>query len=285
MDLIPPELGARVMAAARARRAPGYSVESGPVAADAAEVYREGTDLVAAALADLPDEGWHRTVAPYPWSVHDLLSHLLAAERYTAARLGVPGVGALPAPEDDDHSTFADATIAAERLRPPTDTLADWWDVVGRVRAVARPGAVPQRAVAFHGLAMEAPTLLVVRGFELWIHAEDVSRAMRTAGAIPSAPALRSMAELSVETLVPMALPAVRTAPAAQLRVILTGPGGGTWNLRLGEGQASAMLVLDVVDYCRHAARRHGRAELQVDIEGDAELAEDVLTASRLFSV
>lgn len=285
MDLIPSGLGARIMSAARARRTPGYSIESGQASVDGAQVYEELTDIAGAGFHDLSAEGWTQPVQPYPWSVHDLLSHLLAAERYTAAQLGGPGAGELPDPEDDDHATFADATIAAERSRPPAHTLADWWDTVGRVRGLARPGMVPERRVAFHGLAMDADALLVLRGFELWIHAEDVSRAAHTPVAIPSPAALRSMAELSVATLVPLALGLVRSASAREVRIVLTGAGGGTWNLTLGDGRESSILVVDVVDYCRFAARRHDRSDLSVDIEGDTVLAEDVLAASRLFAV
>lgn len=285
MDLIPPELEARIMTAARARRSPGYSVESGPTEADGASVHEELTDVVHTALQDLSDGAWSRPVAPYPWSVHDLLSHLLAAERYTATQLGVPGVGRLPTPAHDDHATFADATIEAERLRAPGDTLADWWDVVGRVRAAAGPASASQRPVAFHGLTLDADALLVLRGFELWIHGEDVCRAIGTPVAIPSPPALRSMTDLAVTTLLPLALRAVRTATAREVRVVLTGAGGGTWSLAVGDEGASSLLVMDVVDFCRYAARRHERAELVVDVEGDPELAEDVLAASRLFAV
>lgn len=282
MDLTPPDLGARIMAAAQSRRAPGYSVESGPAAAGGAQVYEESTDIVGATFADLADVDWGRTVPPYRWTVHDLLAHLLAVERYTAGQLGVPGLGEAPEPEDDDHLTFADPTIAAERLRAPAETLADWWEVVGRVRGAA---ADPDRPVAFHGMPMRADDLLVLRGFELWIHAEDVSGAVHGPPAIPSPPALRSMAELAVATVMPRVLPVVRRAAAGEVRVVLTGAGGGTWRLDLGDGDTSALLVADVVDYCRYAARRGDRDGLAVHVEGDAALAEDVLAASRHLAV
>ncbi|MDM4719845.1 maleylpyruvate isomerase family mycothiol-dependent enzyme [Micromonospora sp. WMMA1363] len=285
MDLTPRDLGARIMSAARARRAPGFSIESGETVADGPQVYEELTDVVAAVLHGLPNEGWAQPARPYRWSVHDLLGHLLAVERYTATRLGVPGMGGIPEPGDDHHLTFADAVIAFERTRAPTNTLADWWEVVGRVRDIARPGLLPDRPVALHGLRLHPPALLVLRGFELWIHAEDISRAVHAPPTIPSAGAVRAMAELSIGKLVPLALPAVRVAPARDVRVVLTGAGGGTWNLALGDGQASALLVLDVVEYCRYAAGRHDRADLDVHIEGDAALVEDVLAASRLLAV
>ena len=126
----------------------------------------------------------------------------------------------------------------------------------------------------------------MLRGFELWIHAEDISRAAQAPPTIPSAGSVRAMADLSVATLVPpSAQRAVRSTPARDARVVLTGAGGGTWHLDLGNGPASALLVLDVIDYCRHAAGRHDRAELSVDVEGDAALAEDLLAASRHLAV
>jgi hypothetical protein len=71
-------------------------------------------------------------------------------------------------------------------------------------------------------------------------------------------------------------------------RIVLTGPGGGTWDqpLGLGEtaGEPDTTLVLDVVDYCRLAARRLTPDDVTVTVEGDAALARQVLVGAGVFS-
>jgi hypothetical protein len=69
---------------------------------------------------------------------------------------------------------------------------------------------------------------------------------------------------------------------------VLTGPGGGTWDQALGWGETAglpdATLVLDVVDYCRLAARRVGPDEVAVTVEGDEALARRILAGAGVFS-
>jgi hypothetical protein len=78
------------------------------------------------------------------------------------------------------------------------------------------------------------------------------------------------------------------TAPGHTARIVLTGSGGGTWDqpLSLGEvaGPPDTTLVLDVVDYCRLAARRLHPDDVAVAVEGDAELAQRVLAGAGVFS-
>ena len=67
------------------------------------------------------------------------------------------------------------------------------------------------------------------------------------------------------------------------VRIVLTGPGGGTWDqaLELGEapGDPEATVVLDVVDYCRLAARR-----VDAPISSHAVIDGDESSPSRSWS-
>ena len=40
-------------------------------------------------LHDLPADGWTQQAAPYAWTVHGLVAHLLVIERYTTSVLGL----------------------------------------------------------------------------------------------------------------------------------------------------------------------------------------------------
>ncbi len=103
----------------------------------------------------------------------------------------------------------------------------------------------------------------------------------------PPAPAdVRVMSDTSVSSL-PMAIYVVaEQVPDCTARVVLTGDGGGVWDLQVGAGGAERVtIVADAVAYCRVASRRIGVNELAASVEGDAALAERLLTAATIIAV
>ncbi len=134
-----------------------------------------------------------------------------------------------------------------------------------------------------------ALSLLVARGFELWTHADDVRRATGRPLGSPIDEDLRTMSDHSVRSL-ELIQPFLPEAPAlVPLRVVLTGSGGGTWDLGPA-GDEPAVLVADVVDYCRLASQRIEPDELTVTVEpgtgGEiAPLVSSLLVAARAFAV
>ena len=75
----------------------------------------------------------------------------------------------------------------------------------------------------------------------------------------------------------------------ARLRLVLTGHGGGTWDLILGGGDHDhddddgdsprQSIVADAVGFCRLAANRITPADLGAHVTGSRELAAGVLAA------
>jgi hypothetical protein len=69
------------------------------------------------------------------------------------------------------------------------------------------------------------------------------------------------------------------------VHLVLTGPGGGTWDVAIGQGagqdpgQESVVIVTDAVGFCRLAANRVTPAELDVSVTGDPVRAAAVLFA------
>jgi uncharacterized protein (TIGR03083 family) len=232
-------------------------------------------------LVELEDDEWQLPVAPYQWTVHGLIAHLLVVERYMAGLVGldVPAVGG----PVDDHLDMGASLIAAELAGGFRGTFAAWksqaFETISAIRA--RPKALDDHVV-FHRWPVSVESLLVARAFEVWTHADDVRRATARPMQAPLPHDLRAMSMFSVATLALLVPAELVKGPA---RIVLTGPGGGTFDLA-GPGDARAVtLVADVVDYCRAAARRIDIDELPAVIEGDREYAHALLTAARVLAV
>lgn len=273
----PPDLRAGLLAAAAA---------SGPELvepADPVAVFTSQIESLALLLPTIDDADWTLRAAPYRWTLHGLVAHLLVIERYTAAQLGLA-----PAVPDGDanHLEMGRSIIEAQVVGPAAATITAWTDRARATVAALRsdPAVDLDRAVAFHRYPFTVASVLIARAFETWTHADDIRRAVRRAVEAPSAGDLRTMSQLSVTSL-PSILPLVDPAiDFGGARVVLTGDGGGTFDL--GDPQRrDAVVVADVVDYCRHAARRLSIDDLAPTIEGDEVTARRLLAASRVFAV
>ena len=235
-------------------------------------------------VATLAASDWRQRAAPYAWTVHELVAHLLVIERYTAAQLGLAN-----GQEHDgeiDHLTMGAELIAAERNRPPELTVAAWHETATTTIRALQDGAgpAPDAAVELHGWPFDVTSLLVARAFEVWTHTDDIRRAGGRPLAAPPAADLRTMSKFSVRSL-PLVAPLVQAEATFEgARIVLTGDGGGTFDLG-DPDRRETLLVVDVEDYCRHAARRIPLERLTVTIEGDRATASRLLAASRVFAV
>ncbi len=232
-------------------------------------------------LVELEDDEWQAPVAPYRWTVHGLVAHLLVVERYMASLVGLdaPAVsGAV-----DDHLEMGASLIAAELAGGFRRTFAAWHSQASATITAlrSRPEALHDR-VLFHRWPVSVETLLVARAFEVWTHADDVRRATARPMQTPPPQDLRAMSMFSVATL-PLLVPAELVKGPA--RIVLTGPGGGTFDLDGPGDDRAVTLVADVVDYCRTAARRIDIEQLPAVIEGDRDHAHALLTAARVLAV
>ena len=232
-------------------------------------------------LVELDDDDWQMPVAPYAWSVHGLVAHLLVVERYMASLVGLD----VPAVEGrvDDHLAMGADAIASEVAGGFRPTFAAWKaQVTGTVAAIRSRPEMLGAQVVFHGWPVSVDTLLVARAFEVWTHADDIRRATAHAMQTPPPRDLRAMSVFSVATL-PLLVPVELVKGPA--RIVLTGPGGGTFDLEGPGDDRSVTLVADVVDYCRAAARRIDIDDLEAVIEGDRDHARALLTAARVLAV
>jgi hypothetical protein len=286
----PDPLRATVLAAARAARTPGVTVGELGIEATGAECYAALTGLVHDVILALPAEAWERQARPYRWTTHELVGHLLAVERYTASLIGGPAF-ALPEGHENDHLAFGEPTIAEERSAPPEATAGRWWVEARAVSALAAALDAPAlaRVVSCNGFPMRVETLLKARAFELWAHMDDLCLAGGLALSTPPAGVLRAVSTTSVQSL-PLILGFTGvSATPSHVRMVLTGSGGGAFSLAVAGGslddEPAATIVVDVVDYCRMAAKRLDRTAMHGQVHGDAVLAEQLFEAAQALAI
>ncbi len=83
--------------------------------------------------------------------------------------------------------------------------------------------------------------------------------------------------------LLPQAADRAGLADPVQLRLVLTGPGGGTWDLRMGpdeDAPACVSIVADAVGFCRLVANRIAPGDLELHTTGDPGHVTAVLEAA-----
>jgi len=72
-------------------------------------------------------------------------------------------------------------------------------------------------------------------------------------------------------------------------RLVLTGPGGGTFVVTTGDesrspGDEDALIVTDALDFCRIAGRHLDVDEVAHEVEGDQAFARDLLASARVLA-
>jgi uncharacterized protein (TIGR03083 family) len=282
-----PELRSRVLSAALAARPAGGSTSVGGVAGldaeqapqigqvvdvgDGAEVrrllepYRVQVDELDRLLSGLSQSQWLLPTGPHR-SVRDVVVHLCGNDGLVAAAAGM-------AP-----STLADLPSTSDvRLgwRRQAHAIIDVAASQGPQLLRRQVGLAGRRAV--RGPMREA---LIQRGFETWIHAEDVRDTLRLPPKAPSAQQVSDIVNFALR-LLPAAMDAAgRAHPDKAIRVVLTGEGGGTRTVNLSAarpapGTVVAELSLPAERFCRLLAGRLVPSSADVEIDGDSGAVSD----------
>jgi hypothetical protein len=132
--------------------------------------------------------------------------------------------------------------------------------------------------------------LLVVRAFELWIHENDIRKVVGLPASVPDPATLRLMTDLAV-ALLPHGVARVSGVVApVDVHLVLTGPGGGTWDVPLGDRTSSAevpevAIVADAVAFCRLVGDRIDPDELGAHLTGAAGHAPAVLAGAAALAL
>jgi uncharacterized protein (TIGR03083 family) len=269
----PPGLREQVLATSLAARPPGRPVPEVP-AISPAEAFRRVADAFYQLLSSLDEREWRLHVLR-DLDVQGLVGHLIGVEEdMQRAMSGDPAVA------QADHVTSTQPAAGRQAGRPAAETRADWRRAAGRTLELAQGDLAAE--VALHGVQLPLAALLVGRAFEMWTHENDIRLVTGRPPSVPDPSALRMMTELATAMLPLVAIMTGLREPIS-LRLVLTGRGGGTWDIAIGEDvpEPTAMaIVTDVVGFCRLAANRLRPADLELHVTGDRDRAQRVLTAA-----
>jgi hypothetical protein len=154
--------------------------------------------------------------------------------------------------------------------------------------------------VPWLGVKVSRETILAIRAFETWIHADDIRRALGRALEPPNAVHLHRMADFSMQNLPAWLEVSGRAHPGRVARIVLTGAGGGSWLVPLSLGDslgdadhmenvgvesADVVLEADVVAWCHRVGERVTTEDITVRVSGHDELATDILEAASALAM
>lgn len=268
----------RVLDSAMREREPRLSVLTVESITPAAGLRRTADDLDAL-LRSLSAADWKRP-ALRDLDVQGLVGHLIGVERDTHRCLRDGGDAAL---SDADHVVSTSHTAVEQMNRSPEATRADLQAAVARTLELV--DGMPDQAtreVAIHGMRLPVTGFLVVRSFELWIHDNDIRRATGRADSRPDAASLQLMTEVAAQMVPLGVLKTTGVGMDRPIRLVLTGEGGGVWDLGPAQARvgAAARIVIDAVAFCRLVAHRLAPSELVMDVWGDRQLIDTVLAGA-----
>jgi len=278
--VLPAGLRERVLQASRQARAVGRSVPE-VVEITPAEAFSRAADAFYGLLCALGDDDWRITVLR-GLDVQGLVGHLIGVEDDVHRCLsGDPDVA------DASHVESTQPAAARQAGRPAARTRADWRRAADRTLDLVHAAGDPCAEVAMHGMRLPLGALLVVRAFELWTHDNDIRRAARLPKTVPDPATLGLMTRLAAR-LLPHAAACTGLQEPVNVRLVLTGPGGGTWDIAVGEGPpdpVSIRIIADAAGFCRLVANRVTPADLDLHITGDPGRAAGVLAAASALAL
>ena len=246
-------------------------------APEALEAETERFDAVLAAItgADLD------TVTENGLTVHELIAHIEAVDRAFVDEATAPKYGFIGAAE---MAPITEAGAAHHRGESFAETVARFRRTRADLVALGASLPADKRLGGYR-----RDDTLIIRAFETWTHHDDICRVLGRGEELPAPGVMRSIAELAMQSL-PLAM-AVQGTPHSDrtARMVLTGPGGGEWTIACGPGEPSAtqvdvVVTASIVDFCRRFADRLAPDEVAVTVEGDADLARELVTVANAFA-
>jgi uncharacterized protein (TIGR03083 family) len=277
---LPDGLRDRVLAATLRARAAGRPEPAAPEVSPA-QAFGRAADAFYGMLGVLRPADWRRP-ALRELDIQGLVGHLTGVEE--DVHRGLAGD-----PDVAQASHIGSTQAAADRQagHSPAQTRAEWRRAVDRTIDLVSAGGDPGAEVAVHGMRLPLSMLLVVRAFELWIHDNDIRQAAGLPTSVPDPSTLSLMTQTAAQ-LLPYAAACGGLREPVSVHLVLTGPGGGTWDIPIGQSSpapAPVAIVTDAVGFCRLVANRTTPDSLDLHITGDPDRAAMVLAAASALAL
>jgi uncharacterized protein (TIGR03083 family) len=279
---LPAGLRDRVLAATVRARAAGRPEPAAPEISPA-QAFSRAADAFHGMLGILQAADW-RKLALRGLDVQGLVGHLTGVEEDVQRALrGDPDV------VQASHVVSTQAAADRQAGRLPARTRAEWRHAVDGTLALVHADRDPGDEVAMHGMRLPLGLLLVARAFEVWIHENDIRHAVGLPSSVPDPSTLSLMTQAAVQ-LLPHAVARGGLREPASVHLVLTGPGGGTWDIPIGQSPPAAAqnaiaIVTDAVGFCRLVANRATPGSLDPHITGDPDCAAIVLAAATTLAL
>jgi len=170
------------------------------------DAWTQSIESISELLAPLPTDAWNRATECPGWSVRDVVSHIIGVE---SEMLGDPRpIHALPRDLPhvrNDFTRYMELPVDKRRCWTSVEITSELeYTVIRRSRALrnSRHGADDPVRWPAGPLARELPyaTVLRLRAFDVWVHEQDLRRALQEPGNLDS-PAALVTRDLLIETL------------------------------------------------------------------------------------
>jgi uncharacterized protein (TIGR03083 family) len=256
------------------------------------EVWRSACDDLAALARDVDDTAWRLPTDLPGWSVQDVMAHCSALECELA------GDEPLPADVDPEaahirnpRGVYTEQGVVARRGYSRLELVDEFEDAVRRrarlleVEALDDPAATP--TITPGGIEWDWGTLLRNRVVDIWVHDQDIRRAVGKPGDQDTA------AAAFVQDVFGRALPYVlakraEAPPDTTMVVDITGPVAAAYGVRVDGDRRGVpvdpaaldptlRLTMTTETFAMLAAGRRDPAQLPVTLDGDPDLARRVL--------
>ncbi|MFB9237201.1 maleylpyruvate isomerase family mycothiol-dependent enzyme [Plantactinospora siamensis] len=249
--------------------------------AETIAAWRHSLDAVVGLGESLADRDWDAPTECPDWSVRDVYAHLVGGELWMAAGHPRPERGL---------AHIAAEPVAARRGRPATEVLEELREVreVRYRQLTDAPPDPDEPAYAAWGQPVPLGMLWLHRAFDLWVHEQDIRRAVARPGNLGS-PGARAARALFIAALPAVVAKRAGAPPGSVVRVTVRGPVPLDHSVRVdadGRGRSlpetpdavTSVLTMGWESFARLACGRIPADRAAAELTGDVDLGRAVLT-------
>jgi len=251
------------------------------------DLWWQAAQEVTALAEELPEDGWHTPTDLEGWDVHDQLAHVAHLEAVLAGgREETVDVGQ-PEHVKSLMGTYTEQGVVARKDRTPAELVEEIREATGRRRAELAaldldPAAPAPGAFGLLGWTTER--LFKNRPLDLWMHQQDIRRAVDRPGGLDS-PVAQHVADYFLESVGFVVGKKVGAPAGTTVTVAVDGSQpvtvvvGDDRRARPSDAVDSptVTLTMDRETWVILAGGRRTPDAVEVNVEGDADLASAIL--------